>query len=230
VISPFQIPLANQENIALDEPRLDLKLSTAAFLSARFPYFTPAGWYRRSSDNSKLRLVDGGYFDNSGVHTALDIGRSLQHLKDLKGYNGKDFEIVYLALADQPLNNSSKPIQSAGLNEVLSPLQAFFNVYLSSSSSDVLSSTFTLNKSFDNPLKNKFRVLYLKKENKKGVKLPLGWFLSDESRKIIDEQTPNPKDKSCDMEKFQQSFFNGQLGQDPNHNICVISSIGKDLQ
>ncbi len=57
----------------------DLRLSTAAMASARFPYFTPAASMAlrdfEDLDGSfpKLRLVDGGYFENSGVDTAMSV-------------------------------------------------------------------------------------------------------------------------------------------------------------
>ncbi|MFD3400090.1 hypothetical protein ACFWUU_05425 [Kribbella sp. NPDC058693] len=55
-------------------PSRDLAMSTAATLSARFPYVTPSG--RLSNcDNNQVRtfVVDGGYLDNSGAMTATDI-------------------------------------------------------------------------------------------------------------------------------------------------------------
>jgi hypothetical protein len=224
VISPFKIQLPNKQNIAIDEPDLDLKLSTAAVLSARFPYFTPVGSYQRSSDKRKLRLADGGYFDNSGIPTALDIGRNLQRLK---GY-GKTFEIVYLSLIDGQFNGSTTQLNSEGLNEVLSPVRALFSARQSRSRSAVELSTFTVNDGIDDPLKYKFRTLFLKKSGE-GVKLPLGWLISKRSRKFIDRQTPDPKVTPCDTKKFQQSFANGRVGMDDNHNRCTIASIGNDL-
>jgi len=221
VISPFKIQLPNKENIAIDEPNLDLKLSTAAVLSARFPYFTPVGWYQRSSDNSKLSLADGGYFDNSGIPTALDIGRNLQRIK---GY-GTTFEIVYLSLID---GRSTTQLKSEGLNEVLSPVRTLFSARESRSRSAVELSTFTINDGIDDPLNYKFRTLFLKKSGD-GVKLPLGWLISDRSRAFIDRQIPDPKLTPCDIEKFRKGFSNGRVSMDDNHNRCVITSIGNDL-
>jgi hypothetical protein len=61
------------------EQALDLRLSTAAVLSARFPVISPAGWLRFESQDKKVytsrdnvvtsHAVDGGYFDNSGLET-----------------------------------------------------------------------------------------------------------------------------------------------------------------
>src|SRR6476469_5025134 len=224
-ISPFQIKLPNQENIAIDEPDLDLKLSTAAGLSARFPYFTPVGWYQRSKDKSKLHLADGGYFDNSGIPTALDIGRSLQRIK---GY-GTTFEIVYLSLIDGQFNEPTTQLKSEGLNEVLSPVRALFSARESRSRSAVDLSTFTVNDGIDDPLKYKFRTLFLKKSGD-GIKLPLGWLISKHSRDFIDLQTPDHKARPCDIKKFRQGCAKGWVVMDDNHNLCVIASIGNDLR
>ena len=62
----------------------DVPLSTAASLSARFPWLTPAGYFREEGKDGlrKVRLGDGAYFDNSGVATALDLIDELE--KDMK--------------------------------------------------------------------------------------------------------------------------------------------------
>lgn len=55
----------------------DLRLSTAAVLSSRFPYVSPAG---KVFDRY---FVDGGYFDNSGAGTVLEFIHSLnQFMQD----------------------------------------------------------------------------------------------------------------------------------------------------
>ena len=54
-------------------PTRDMPLSTAAHMSARFTYVSPAG--RFEADGS--HVVDGGYFENSGAATALDILRQV---------------------------------------------------------------------------------------------------------------------------------------------------------
>jgi hypothetical protein len=50
-----------------------LALSTAALLSARFPVISPAGVL--PTPDRVLRLVDGGYSDNSGAATATDVAK-----------------------------------------------------------------------------------------------------------------------------------------------------------
>ncbi|WPU91440.1 hypothetical protein SNE25_19160 [Mucilaginibacter sabulilitoris] len=46
----------------------DLRLSTAAFLSARFPYISPT-----AKLNGKHHFTDGGTWDNSGAETSLSV-------------------------------------------------------------------------------------------------------------------------------------------------------------
>lgn len=58
----------------------DVRLSTTALLSARFPVVSPAGVIRAKGDDGVNgdRVVDGGYFENAGLTTALDVARSLK--------------------------------------------------------------------------------------------------------------------------------------------------------
>lgn len=51
----------------------DIAGSTAALLSARFPYVTPSGQLAQCGQDSRTYIVDGGYLDNSGSMTATDM-------------------------------------------------------------------------------------------------------------------------------------------------------------
>jgi hypothetical protein len=59
----------------------DVRLSTTAMLSARFPIVSPAGTIRAKGDGGQNgdRVVDGGYFENAGITTALDVARALRN-------------------------------------------------------------------------------------------------------------------------------------------------------
>jgi hypothetical protein len=57
------------------QPKIDVPLSTAVHLSARFTYVSPAG--RFAPDGT--HVVDGGYFENSGATTALDVLRQVNN-------------------------------------------------------------------------------------------------------------------------------------------------------
>lgn len=51
----------------------DLRLSTAAHNSARFPFVSPPGSWRDGNGRINGRLQDGGLFENFGAETALEI-------------------------------------------------------------------------------------------------------------------------------------------------------------
>jgi hypothetical protein len=59
----------------------DVKLSTAASISARFPVITPqADLDINREDRPVARIVDGGYFENYGATTLYDLVRALQDI------------------------------------------------------------------------------------------------------------------------------------------------------
>lgn len=69
--SQRQDVLALVDSIAGDSLYNNMRLSTAAILSSRFPYVSPAG---KVFDRY---YVDGGYFDNSGAGTVLEFIQEL---------------------------------------------------------------------------------------------------------------------------------------------------------
>jgi hypothetical protein len=78
---PDVVDLLGTETGATPQDRYQLErlanvpVSTAAHLSARFTYVSPAARVERDQPPGELwgRLVDGGYFDNSGAATASDL-------------------------------------------------------------------------------------------------------------------------------------------------------------
>jgi hypothetical protein len=60
----------------------DMRLSTAAHNSARFPFLSPpGGWIPATSqDQSWQRLQDGGLFENYGAETLLEIAKAAERL------------------------------------------------------------------------------------------------------------------------------------------------------
>ncbi|MEA5603253.1 hypothetical protein, partial [Nostoc sp. UHCC 0252] len=153
VLSPFKIDLPNLKDISSvackekKEDIIDPPLSTAAVLSARFISVTPVGWFNRCDKDEKdkivphkSRLADGGYFENSGVSTAFEIGSRLEEFlrkdsekiaAEAKANEKPTIKVVYLAITDLP----SQKIEKAGgfieifggLNEIMSPINALWN-------------------------------------------------------------------------------------------------------
>lgn len=57
----------------------DIRLSTVATMSARFPLLSPHGTIRRADGEVADRVVDGGYFENNGVVTAQELDMALRN-------------------------------------------------------------------------------------------------------------------------------------------------------
>ncbi len=55
----------------------DVALSTAASNSARFPVISPPGTIHRTRSDVVDRIVDGGYFENFGVESALELAQAM---------------------------------------------------------------------------------------------------------------------------------------------------------
>ena len=247
VLSPFKIDLPDLKDIrtvTCEKDKIDFPLSTAAILSARFSVVTPAGWFNRcGSDGNpqKARLVDGGYFENSGITTAYEIGTKLEEIikKDKDFFKDKKIKVIYLAFTDKP---SSEIPKAGGFNEVMSPLVATWNVWQKARGLSAIAQIEYLvdvanpdPNSTNNPTEfekeytnHHFRQFYVhdvdpvSKKPFRNFKPPLGWFLSEYSQKFIQEQIgyqiDDKKPKDC-----LDDLKNG------SHNACVFRSIKDEL-
>jgi|GEM_PF-1862597 len=86
----------------LELMRSDLPLSTAAHNSARFTYVSPPGRIQRGDTIEYGHVVDGGYFENSGLATLREILDAIQS----QGSAGRP---IVLYLCNDPLPCRTKP-------------------------------------------------------------------------------------------------------------------------
>ena len=181
-----------------------IPLSTAVHLSARFTYVSPAGKVYCddfSSENDlycgypeklkTIRLVDGGYFENSATVTSSEI------LNAVKKYNAKDkcnnkcVEPLLLHISNQPVIKPSHEDEEISnqyvlLNEILSPVRALLHVRPARG--------FQSRKVLENENKSNFYHIYIKQRD---VKLPLGWMLSELARAEMNEQLNDLLTQKC---------------------------------
>lgn len=121
----------------------NLALSTAAGISARFPFVTPPAsivaelpFTPDEGDNIQkrayLRLVDGGYNDNSGVATALDIIESIERATDPKVLERIQINLLILDLRRPTARDLKLDAESRsalpGFAEILSPLNTLAGI------------------------------------------------------------------------------------------------------
>lgn len=101
-VAPLQRLVDQNKNSLLTSyaKGIDMRVSTAAVLSARFPFVTPAGRLDATGefgDKIKFSLVDGGYSDNSGLQTARAIVRQINRIAIRHGFK---IQISLLAFDD----------------------------------------------------------------------------------------------------------------------------------
>ena len=114
-----------------------LSLATAAHLSARFTYVSPAGTLVKDG-RIHGRVVDGGYFENSGATATYEILQTIDLLKEKDArWERVDAYVIHISndpveakygsdsLTTAPDNPHIAPKEF--LNEALSPLWALLN-------------------------------------------------------------------------------------------------------
>jgi hypothetical protein len=84
--------------IAATENACQIPLSTAAHMSARFTFVSPAGLFPDGS-----HIVDGGYFENSAATTAYEIATRIKDWCALKEIRNVDVKVIMIS------NNPRKP-------------------------------------------------------------------------------------------------------------------------
>jgi hypothetical protein len=105
---------------------LHIPLSAAAFASARFRWVTPAATITLKNNcitaaNPQARLVDGGYVENSGLQTALDLIAKLRSVQESP--DAPRFQIYLLSL----INGGFSDHGSFKFGELMEPVRALFS-------------------------------------------------------------------------------------------------------
>ena len=121
VIAPFKFGERDNNDLRFlpIAVEYDVPLSAAAVASARFPWITPAAWFREKGD--VRRIVDGAYFENSGVATAMDLIERLEKIVDAHNLD-VEFHLVAMTAAGFPPEDRFR-----GLGELISPIMSLLN-------------------------------------------------------------------------------------------------------
>jgi hypothetical protein len=113
-------------------PRRDVALSTAATMSARFPVISPHGSIIGADGRIVQRVVDGGYYENFGATTALELARVLKIRHGLTPMvilvNNEPATAPIDCIDDDQQNfDPAVPSQSMWFSTLTSPLEAVGN-------------------------------------------------------------------------------------------------------
>lgn len=187
----------------------DLTLSEGSFLSARFPFISPSGKF-----DDMAHFVDGGYKENSGAETSLEVNRvferELQKLIDeesLKFGNSifKHIKIYLISLQNGVDNPNAGNLKKSPV-EITEPLTGLLN----NSNGNTLTAD-TLNRWYAAKYEEKY-ITIQPTEYKLGnfwPKLPLGWQISDSALSMMNKslrKDPNVRNISrviSDWKKYR---------------------------
>lgn len=112
VISNLDVKKFSRTEDAYKGLSADVPVSTAAHLSARFTYISPAGLFTNGT-----HVVDGGYFENSGAATVHDLVEQMDFGSE------DECELFFIVITSQ--ENAAKPGRI--LHEVIAPIRTLLN-------------------------------------------------------------------------------------------------------
>lgn len=166
----------------------DLRLSTAVVLSARFPGVTPAGWIKTSNAEQGYAIVDGGYADNSGAHSASEAHAALRKAASAEGIADK-IQVVAIMIANDPI--SAQPAPAVPLPSVRSEVSTLGSLIAPVMTLDRLRQTNTqeAKRTYAKEVSGGGGLVLDHFDLKSGkMAFPLGWMLASTTRTAMEEQ------------------------------------------
>jgi hypothetical protein len=211
----------------------DVSLMFAAVASARFPLIVPP-YSVTTASGYRLNFVDGGYADNSGSQTALDLYRAV---KATPGVSlGADLKLI-LITSDNPLPDFQQ-IRGTDFGDTIAPISAVLQVRQGLSQQAVarVCDYFRQNDAVDEdcitPANQEWQLGLVKLEDQ-AYGLPLGWKISQVTIKLIESLIGDSKlietligdPKLCaKVHDWSASI------PDVLNNGCVLHDIHKSLE
>lgn len=168
----------------------DVRLSTAALLSARFPYVTPSGRLEPCLEGAARTtwVVDGGYFDTSGASTLVELWERLEPL--IRNYNrvrARPCIEPFLLHIDNHYADPPGPEENPRPTEVQVPLRALGGVRGAHEANARQSSADAISR-YPPPAGVSNRYVHIYPQAHPGTRAPLGWTLSSSSMADLQKQ------------------------------------------
>jgi Patatin-like phospholipase len=116
--------MPNEDCQSLSDPQSCASLMTAAGVSARFPGIMPP-FSVKLFEQKRWNFVDGGYSDNSGATTALDVYRALLNAAPSSAV---DLRLVFITSSNVQPNLLDKSINGTVFHDTLAPIEALMKV------------------------------------------------------------------------------------------------------
>ena len=156
-----------------------VRLSTATFLSARFPLISPLATFE-SAGLGRFRLTDGGYFNNSGMASIASLLRAILPTVSTGEFAGK-IQPVVLFISNSPVNDETKSniLEGSLAGSIIGQVPMLLKA------GEAHEATYT--KEVVDFLGNEWLAADLRPPDGSS-KVALGWMLSDKTRCNIDQK------------------------------------------
>jgi hypothetical protein len=173
----------------------DVRLSTSTLLSARFPIVSPSGRIG-CAEGVTDALVDGGYFDNTGLSTIVELWQALApHVAEHNRLHDDHCVVPFLVVIDNHYLEPTSPAQASRQRELLVPTHtlAVARAARESNASQAAALIFSDAEfapgqtiAFEDATQD--RIAYIYPRSHPGTEAPLGWTLSAGSRGDLEDQ------------------------------------------
>ncbi len=201
----------------------DLRLSTAAFLSARFPFVSPVGELRPAEERGEkcneargartLAIGDGGYRDNTGTGALADVWDVLEPLVVEHNAAGHATCVVpFYVEIDNGYRNRAGSTGDGRLRQMLAPLTGALAVFSARDAAWAEELAADFRRPVDGGLSARIegeplgdRFVRLSLFAHPGVQAPLGWLLSDAA--VDDIQRQLAVDENADAIREVRSWL-----------------------
>ena len=126
IVASADLDAKNAVRFFRDFPGFDLPVSTAARLSASFPYVSPETRSSSGPDLFRVHVGDGGYYDNSGILSAVEWLHAAQDTL-------KPYKLLFIIIDAQP--SLARPTMAwSWQRQITGPLETLLSVRTSSQS------------------------------------------------------------------------------------------------
>jgi len=154
----------------------DIPISTAIGLSARFPLLTPPATIKAANGEVWGHLVDGGYYENIGATTIMDV---YSRLRRYCTRNNRKVNFKVIAIRNTKSTDDYSP--QRGMTEILPPLITLSHIW-SHNGEEVLRKGGELLTQYGDEL------IEIKLNRDDEENIPLGWYLSTQAQSSIQRQ------------------------------------------
>lgn len=201
----------------------DLRLSTAAHNSARFPFVSPPGMWRNENGDIAGRLQDGGLFENYGAETAMEILKlacikfACPDASDARKRSLKNIVPVVILITSDPalpenLADSPKENKPVTFGYELRTTFMTYESVRSGRATEEASQLEDMAKIHKLQSGNFFQFRMCPTDTVNGQP-PLGWALSEHAQKTIEGYLPKLEDATC-------------AGKNAAHSQALIKLLG----